>query len=288
LLIMAISLSQRVNLAWGVTILLLIVGAGFTAAQNDRMWVCAILVVSALLLAPFRSSFYRHARLLSGPLEGTNALSLIALVICLLALAVTRSHTHPLSDNSWWAVVLSPEMPHSMRAAVAVSVLLALIAIWLLLRPGRVHALPWNAATRQRFHAMGGTVPPVEPDGVVMGEGDRAGIVFRRVGRVVLGLGDPVGTRSDRISAIWRLRDFAQQEGLDPAIWRAGRDFLPVYGNLGLTALPLGPDGLHLPEAPDDTPPSDHYLVCIGERDLTTLLPLLPELAGAATVSAAA
>jgi hypothetical protein len=52
-----------------------------------------------------------------------------------------------------------------------------------------------------------------------------------------------------------------------------------VYGDLGLTALPLGADGLPLPEAPDETPPARHYLVCMAERDLNFLLPLLPVLA---------
>jgi hypothetical protein len=96
---------------------------------------------------------------------------------------------------------------------------------------------------------------------------------------VLLGLGDPAGEMEDRVSAIWRLRDLAEQEGLDPAIWCAGPSLLKVYGDLGLTALPLGEDGLPLPEAPDRTPPSCQYLVCVAERDLTTLLPLLPALA---------
>ena len=39
------------------------------------------------------------------------------------------------------------------------------------------------------------------------------------------------------------------------------------------------PDGLPLPESPDETPEARQYLVCVAERDLSTLLPLLPQLA---------
>ncbi|MBN8928068.1 MAG: lysylphosphatidylglycerol synthetase family protein [Rhodospirillales bacterium] len=279
LVMMAVALSQRVNLAWGLTILLLVAGAAFAVTQDDRLWVAGVLVLTTLLLAPFRSCFYRHAKLISGPLEPTSALSLIVLVICLSALALTRPHTHIMSNNAWWAIVLSPDVPNSLRLAVAVTVVLALLAIWRLLRPGRVRFLPWDASARARVAALGGK-PPEAADGVVLGEAERAAIPFRRVGRVLLGLGDPTGSDSDRVSAIWRLRDLAQQEGMDAAFWRAGPDLLKVYDDLGLTALPLGPDGLPMPEAPENTPETDQYLVCLAERDLNVLLPLLPQLAG--------
>jgi hypothetical protein len=278
LVVMAIGLSQRVNLAWGLTILLLVAGAAFAATQDSRLWVAGVLVLTTLLLAPFRACFYRHASLLNGPLQPASALSLAVLVICLFALAVTRGHTHTLANNAWWAIVLSPEAPNSLRVAIAAAVVLALLAMWRLLRPGRVRFLPWDAESRARLAALG-AIPPACADGVVMGEADRAGIPFRRVGRVLLGIGDPTGSETDRISTIWRLRDLAQQEGLDAAFWRAGPTLLKVYNDIGLTAMPLGPDGLPLPEAPADTPAACHYLVCVAERDLKTLLPLLPHLA---------
>ena len=129
---------------------------------------------------------------------------------------------HLLTNNAWWAVVMSRDVPNSLRLTVALAVALALIAIWRLLRPGQVRWLPWDAAARQRLALLGGTIPPAKADGVVLGEAERAGIPFRRCGRVLLGLGDPMGAEGDRVSAIWRLRDLAQQEGLDPAFWRAG------------------------------------------------------------------
>jgi phosphatidylglycerol lysyltransferase len=289
LVVLAIGLSQRVNLAWGATIVLLVTGAAFTAAQGERLWIALVLVLAVMLLAPFRACFYRHARLFSGPLQLSTAMPLFGLVACILALAAFERHVRYLSDNSWWEIVLSRNVPNSLRATVALTVALGLLAIWRLIRPGKVTWLPWDAEARRRMLVLG-AAPTEGADGVVMGENERAGIVFRRCGRVLLGLGDPAGETDDRVSAIWRLRDLAEQEGLDPAIWCAGPSLLKVYGDLGLTALPLGEDGLPLPEAPDRTPPSCRYLVCVAERDLTTLLPLLPGLAAgrASRVTAAA
>jgi hypothetical protein len=49
----------------------------------------------------------------------------------------------------------------------------------------------------------------------------------------------------------------------------------------------LGPDGLLLPESCEDTPASSLYLCCVAERDLSTLIPQLPLLAGVALEEAA-
>jgi uncharacterized membrane protein YbhN (UPF0104 family) len=280
LIILAIGLSHRVNLAWGATITLLVIGAAFAATQGSRLWIAGVLVLTTLLLAPFRGNFYRHARLLAGPLEVSTALSLVSLVVCVLALAGFRQHVRMLPNNAWWSVILSSEVPNSLRVSVALTVALALIAIWRLVRPGRVTWHPWNDEARLRL-ARFGPLPATGADGVVWGETEQAGIAFRRCGGVLLGLGDPAGAEADQVSAIWRLRDLASQEGLDPAIWRAGPALLKVYGDIGLTALPLGDDGLPLPDSEDETPLSAHYLVCVAERDLSTLLPLLPDLAAA-------
>jgi phosphatidylglycerol lysyltransferase len=164
-----------------------------------------------------------------------------------------------------------------VRAAVGLAVLLLLGALWGVIRPGRVIAQPWNAESRLRYAAMG-ALPPPEADGFVLGEAGRAGMPFRRLQRVLLGIGDPAGAETDRISTIWRLRDLAQQEGRDAAVWRAGPELLKVYGDLGLTALPLGSDGLPVAAEQAGDPPARLYLCCVAERDLSALLPLLPEL----------
>ncbi|HET6605845.1 MAG TPA: phosphatidylglycerol lysyltransferase domain-containing protein [Rhodopila sp.] len=282
LVLMAIGLSHRVNLAWTLTILLLLAGAAFAATQANRLWVVGILALTTLLLAPFRACFYRHPRLMTGPLDPSSAMSLIVLVVCLLALAVTRGHTHALHNNAFWAVILSHEVPNSVRLAVGIAVVLGLIAMWLLLRPSRVAYVPWDREALRMlrdFGAQSDRAMTTHADGLVLGEGEKAAIPFQRCGRVLLGLGDPFGEESDRVSAIWRLRDLARQEGLDAAVWCAGPDLLKIYGDLGLTALPLGDDGLPADETQDEPPLARHYLVCQAERDLNLLLPMLPKLA---------
>jgi uncharacterized membrane protein YbhN (UPF0104 family) len=278
LVVMSLALTRRVTLAWGLTIGLLLLGAAFTAVRGEHFWIPALLLGAAGLLAPFRRLFYRHARLLSGPLTLRRATAPLLLVGAVVVLATYEPRLATLAKTSWWQVVLSPAVPDAVRASVALAVLVALVAIWRLVRPGRVGADAWDAAARKRYRDLGGT-PPTQADGLLWGEAGRAAIPFRRLGPVLLGVGDPIGPPSDRVSAIWRLRDLAAQEGLDPAVWRAGPSLLRVYADIGLAALPLDHDGLPRTEDENSAAPAREYLACVAERDLPTLLPLLPALA---------
>ncbi len=277
LMVLAIGLSQRVTLAWGGTIALLLMAAGYTAAQGNELWISAVLVLAAILVAPFRDAFYRDARLLTSTLHGDVLVPLIGLAVCVTALASFEPQVRRLSENSFWELILSPDIPNNLRIVMGLAVLLALLALWRLLRPGHVTWLPWSGEGRLRYASLGAE-PPSLADGIVMGEAGRSGIPFLRMGGVILGLGDPAGAPADRISAIWRLRDLAAQEGLDPAVWRAGPTLLKVYGDLGLTALPLGADGLLLGESADSQPDTREYLCCVAERNLVALEPQLQRL----------
>ncbi len=278
LIVLSIGLSMRVTLAWGATIVMLLLAAGYTGAQGTDLWVPAVLVLATLLVAPFRDAYYRHARLLSGPLSAGTAIPLFALIICVLALAGLEPRMRELSENSLVDILMSRDVTTGVRFAVGVAVVLALVALWRLIRPGQVQWLPWAGEGRAHYASLG-ALPPAQADGVVLGESGTAGIPFRRVGRVMIGLGDPAGAVSDRTSAVWNLRDLAQQEGLHPAVWRAGPGLLKIYEDLGLTALPLGENGMPLPEQSGDAPVVSHYLCCVAERDLSALLSLLPTLA---------
>ncbi len=277
LMVLALGLSQRVTLAWGATIAALLAGAGLTALQGEPNFVPAVLVLAALSIAPFRDAYYRHARLLTYPLRASTVIPLLGLLFSVVWLASFEPRVRILAQSSWWAVVLSRRAPLPVRSAVGLAVLLGLAALWNVIRPGRVRALPWNAEQRLRYAALG-ALPPAEADGLVMGEAGRSGIAFRRMEGVLLGLGAPARAESDRVSALWRFRDLAQQEGRDAAVWRAGGELLKIYRDLGLTALPLGADGLPAPDGQPGTGASCRYLCCVIERDLGVLLPLLPAL----------
>ena len=203
---------------------MLVAGGFFTVVEGRWPWVAGVLVLRDACWSR-RSSrcFYRHARLFSGPFELGTAVPLFALVCCVLALTAFERHVRFLADNSWWEIVLSSERAElgcgSRSRSPSCS---ALVAIWRLIRPGRVTWLPWTAETRERLGAMDRRRCRCGPTGSCLGEAERAAIPFRAAATCCSASATRSALDSDKVSAIWRLRDLARQEGLDPGVWSAG------------------------------------------------------------------
>ena len=280
LMVLAAGLALRVKQTWQAAIAALLAGALFVAIEGGGAWISLALLAAAGVLAPFGRAFYRKASLFSGPPRAGTLLPLVVLVACVGMLARLEPRLAARDRNSFWDIILAADVADGLRLSLLALLLAGLFALWRLLRPARTEADAWDDAARHRFGSLAAGAPPAGIDGVIWGEAGRAAIVFRRVGQVLLALGDPVGDAADRVSAIWRLRDLARQDGQSPAVWHAGRDLLAIYGDIGLAALPLGADGLPIGDAEDAPGPhAERFLVCSAERDLPALLALLPGLA---------
>jgi phosphatidylglycerol lysyltransferase len=192
------------------------------------------------------------------------AVPLTAVLVCGLTLALV-AYGGRVSETSWWGVVFSELSPDSLRFTVGLTGVLLLFGMVRLLRPARLQPVAWDTGARARLSALG-ALAPVEADGAVFGEGERAGFAFLKRDGVWLALGDPGGERRDAISAIWRFRDMCERAGVDPAFWRVGPDYLRVYADIGLHAVPLRQREKGAP----------CYLALRAERDLESLRPLLP------------
>jgi len=265
LLVAAYGLTRRLAIAWWAGLVLLTHGVIITWARGEPAWLVAAFIVIAALLGATRPAFYRRARLTSEPLTREAALALAATAICGLTLAFVAYHG-AYGEWSWWGLVLSAEVPPTLRFTVGMAAILLLVAAGWLLRPARLPVLAYDAAVREKLAALGAWAPAEGgADGAVFGEAGRAGFAFVKRDGIWLALGDPAGEARDRISAIWRFRDICAQEGVDPAFFGVGPGLLRVYADIGLTAFPLaGEEG------------EPRFLACQAERDLASLLPLLP------------
>lgn len=279
LLVLAYGLMRRVTIAWAAVLVLLAIGVLVALARSEGFVLPSLLFATFCLLVPFRGNFYRDTRLRREPISFGHIAAIASVAACAVSLALF-AHTHPdYTDATWWQFVLSNEAPWSLRGLVLLLVALALVALARLLRPARIRPEPLAEAERTgRAQAM------------ITGEDHEARIAFARLPGLALALGDPDGEPGDAVSAIWRFRDFCEQEGIDPAFWDVGERYLSIYDDIGLTAFPLGPDRVPMPATAGgrEVEGATRWLVCQAERDLPRLLPILPALAAGRGVPIAA
>ena len=210
--------------------------------RGESWWLWGALLLLAALLASLRSAFYRDARLIREPLSDEALVPLVAVAVCGITLALVAYGGGGSRTRAGGRSCSSRDAPDSLRFTVGLTGVLLLVGMARLLRPARLGVAAWDDGARRRLRALG-ALAPVQADGAVFGEKERAGFAFLKRDRVWLALGDPAGERGDAISAIWRFRDACERAGVDPAFWRVGPDLLRVYGDIGLTAVPLAAPG---------------------------------------------
>jgi len=238
----AVGLSQRVLLAWRAVLVLLCVAIGLVFARHAPIGVPVSLALVVLLLAPFRSCYYRHAKLLSEPLSPTMLMPVSLWILSLCGVAVFAVERH--LGVSWWRELLHGAYAGKARWVVGGSAVLCLLAIVQMIRVGRAPVLPWTKDNAERYYDLDHALAefgPRPPNGVLFGEAGRAAIPFLRTTRFIIGLGDPAGQAKFCVTAIWRLRDLALQEGRHLVFIRIGETMQTVYCDLGLSVCRNGP-----------------------------------------------
>ncbi|MDB5413906.1 MAG: lysylphosphatidylglycerol synthetase family protein, partial [Rubritepida sp.] len=256
LLVMSFGLARRLNIAWGGALVLLGMGALIAWLRQEAWWTWGLFLIVAAILAPMKAAFYRNSRLRAEPLSQEMLLPLAAVAISGMVVALFANASR-LQDAYWWEVVLTQGPPIQLRFAVGITVLLLLAGLTRLLRPARIRPEPYDAMARGRLAALGGTLPAMA-DGVLWGEGGRAGFAFTRGPAIWIGHGDPAGDARDAVSAIWRFRDLCERNGARAAFVGLGPQYLRVYADTGLQTLPD-------PKAPG------RFVACHAERDMGLL-----------------
>lgn len=265
LLVASWGLLRRMAAAWATALFLLLNGTAVLWLRGEPWWLTAAMLLVAVLLAVFQNAFYRQVRLTREPLSAESLFPLAALVACALLLAAVGQQD-AIEGRSWYEVVLSGDLPASVRFGVGLSGLLLLVAAVMLLRPAPLRPVPFDATARQRFAAIGG-VPPVGAEQALFLDADRAALAYRRLPGVLLALGDPAGRDAEaRTTLLWRFRDMAERRGEDPAFLGVGEGMRRQFEDLGLTLFPL----------PDGPGGEARFLACRAERDFERVRALLP------------
>ncbi len=247
LLLLAMGLRRRLDIAYHVTVLLLAAGAVVSLLKGlDYEEAIALSVVLALLLRA-RPHFYRRASLTAErPSSGWLAVIGLALVVTVWLGLFAYKHVE-YSNELWWQFALHGDAPRFLRATVGLFVMLGVIGAWRVFSPAPARPGLPAPAELDRAAAIVAASPCAASHLALMG--DKA-LLFSRDGRGFVmyavsrrswvAMGDPVGPEDVHEDLVWRFRELVDRHGGYAVFYQASAELLPLYLEVGLTPLKLG------------------------------------------------
>ncbi|MGU3539146.1 bifunctional lysylphosphatidylglycerol flippase/synthetase MprF [Methylobacterium sp. A54F] len=248
LLVIARGLWRRLARAWSAALMLLVLGAGFSLGKGLDWEEATLLAGLAAGLAVFRGSFYRCPR--ANPFRASRPwLGGVAALTALSAGLGFLAWRHvAVADALWWEV--SPDGSGSGMLRVSFAFLAGLAAIG------------FDGAVNRRGAGRAASVAPEIPAAVaaavaaspqaahalallgdkrfLMGPDERGFVMYARAGHSLVALGEPVGPAAARADLAWAFRELADRSAARPVFYGVGPENLPLFLDMGLSALKLG------------------------------------------------
>jgi phosphatidylglycerol lysyltransferase len=247
LLVLAWALRRRLDAAWGLACVALVVGIVTSLFKGLDYEEAFILLVVLTLLLPARRAFYRRAALTHEPFTPGWILA-VAIVIAVTAWLGLFSFKHvEYSSELWWQFETRGDAPRFLRASVGVLVGLLVFGLLRLLRHAAADPTLPTADELTRARAIVERAPATQSHLALLGDksllfsdsGDTF-LMYGVAGRSWIALGDPVGPPAEHAEVAWRFKESADAHGGWTVFYQVGVEHLPLYIDLGLTLLKLG------------------------------------------------
>ncbi|HEX5065113.1 MAG TPA: bifunctional lysylphosphatidylglycerol flippase/synthetase MprF [Myxococcota bacterium] len=247
LVLLARAIQQRVDAAYSLTLVVLLVGAVMELAKGLDWEEASVLVGMAIALAPCHRFFYRKSSLLTQPFSPgwTAAIGMLLLGTAYIVLLAYRQVEY--QHELWWQFELEGHAPRSLRALAGAAILLGAYAVARLLRPATRLPDPPSHAEIERVATLVADSPCAGAHLALVGDKQilfhPAGTGFLMYGvrrRSWIAMGDPIGPPEVRRELAWQFRELADRHGALTAFYEVQTEDLPVYLDLGMSLRRLG------------------------------------------------
>jgi phosphatidylglycerol lysyltransferase len=249
LLILARGLQRRLDAAYWLTLVLLVLGAVLSLLKGIDYEEATLLTLLALALAPAHRHFYRRASLFRATFSIGWVLAIAAVLACATWLVFFSFKHVEYSNNLWWEFSFRHGgAPRALRALVGAAAVVMLFALANLIRPARPRRAPPGEAELARarpllkqFDSAQGHLALVGDKMLMFAPDDRAFIMYDIEGRSWVAMGDPVGDDEDaRRELVWAFREECERAGGWPLFYQVRPADLDLYLEVGMTLLKIG------------------------------------------------
>jgi phosphatidylglycerol lysyltransferase len=251
LVILSRALWRRIAIAYHLAFWMLVLGAAASLLKgiDFEEALVASLVLGVLWLG--RRAFDRRAALIE---DGLSAgwLAALALVLVGTAWLGTFAFRHvEYSQELWWHFAFRADAPRYLRATLLVTVAAIGIVLWQALRPAPPEPIEPQPQDIERAAGIVARAPTADAALALLGDkrllfaadGD-AFLMYQVRGSSWISMGDPVGSPAAIEGLAWRFREIADRHGGRTVFYQADAAQLPLYLDLGLSAIKLGEEAV--------------------------------------------
>ena len=253
LLIVALGLRQKLDHAWTIGMILLVLGIGLTLLKGADPHEAVLLAVSLGLLATSRKAFYRKTPLSQARLTLPWILAILGAISAAVWLGFFSYEHVAYRDELWWSFSVNGQTSRFLRATAALPIVLLLVSLWRWLQPAIGKGIPSDPVDPATLKQILATAEFGYSDGALALLGDKqflmspsgqSFIMYGVRGRHWIAMSEPVGKRDEIAPLLWTFREQADLYGADPVFYSVRKEFLPLALDLGLTAQKIGETAL--------------------------------------------
>ena len=247
LLILARGIQRRIDAAYHLTVALL--GAGIVFALLKEFDYEGAIILSLMLVAliPSRRYFYRKASLVEERFTPGWIVAILLVVLGSVVLGVISYGNPAVGAARFWDFSLRAQAPRFVRGTAGVIALFIMVAVARLLRPARPAAPLPSSEELSLLWPVVQAHTEAEANLVFLGDKsllvneEHTGFVMYSVaGRSWVALGDPVAPADQMAELAQRFVQLSDRHGGWAVFYKASRQQLYLYLDLGLSVVKLG------------------------------------------------
>jgi phosphatidylglycerol lysyltransferase len=251
LVILARALYRRVDAAYHLAFWLLALGAlaSLIKGLDYEEALLSVIVLGILWLG--RTAFNRPASVMVRSFSPGWLLTVLLVLVATFWLGLFSFKHVNYSEELWWQFALHGDAPRFLRASLFLVLMSVGLGLMRLLRPAPPEPASPNVADMERAARIVADAPETEAALALLGDkrllfspADDAFIMYQVRGLSWIAMGDPVGPEPAREALAWRFREMADRHGGRAVFYQVQAQNLPLYLDLGLTAMKLGEEGV--------------------------------------------
>ena len=247
LLILARGLYRRLDGAWWLTQILIVVGIIAQLLKGVDYEEATLLLVVGTMLWVSRARFYRRAPLLAHRFSFWWFINVALVLGAAIWLGFVAFKNVSYANHLWWDFAFDADAPRMLRASLLAVFIASIFAMAQLLGASRPRAdLPTPAELEKASVCLSKSTETManlallgDKQFLFCDEGD-AFIMYQRGGRSWVALGDPVGNPDRFEKLAWSFREMCDKHGGRPVFYEVSSAQLPLYLDIGLSLVKLG------------------------------------------------